>query len=321
MTPLNLLVNSQSSGGNAWFALAEERGYFAEEGVAITLSAGRGGFRAAQLLMEEPVDLAFGDLAGLVAVAAEHGEAAPQAVYAVHQNSPAAITTPREGPVRTPRDLRGKTLIGHGGDVGLRIFAAYAQSAGLDLADVAIRVSDASMPEMVRQSLDGEADGVFGYYTSLTAGLRQSAPELEAQMRFLRFTEVAPELPGSLVMASREALADKPEAIRAGLRAINRGLLATLADPEAAVAAALKRSPEQDARVERARLADTIAHEIEHPDVARIGYGDFDIARLDRAITLLADSQHLRRPATNEIFRPDFLPPLAVRLAPARACP
>jgi NitT/TauT family transport system substrate-binding protein len=321
MTKLTLLLNSQSSGGNAWFALAEERGYFAEEGVEITLAAGRGGYRAAELAMEGAGDLAFGDLSGLVAMVAAHGDAAPVAVYSAHQNSPAAIAVPSDGPVQVAADLRGKALIGHGGDVGLRIFSAYTQRAGLDRAGITVRVTDASMPDMVAQSLAGEADGVFGYYTSLTAGLRQNTPELEARMRFLRFNEVAPELSGSLVMASRAAVRDNPEGVRSALRAINRGLLATLGDPAAAVAAALKRSPDLDAKVEAARLADTIAHELLHPDVEQIGFGAFGPERLARAITLLADTQGHRRPSTASVFNPDFLPPLAERLSRAAIAP
>jgi NitT/TauT family transport system substrate-binding protein len=319
MTPFSMLLNSQSSGGNAWFALAEERGYFADEGLAISLPAGKGGYHAAQLCMDGEGDLAFGDLSGLVALIAEQGEGAPVAVYSVHQNSPAVIAVPKDGAIRAPADLRGARLIGHGGDVGLRIFAAYAKRAGIDPADATITVSTASMPEMVAQSLGGEADGVFGYYSSLTAGLRQNTPELEARMRFMAFNDPAPELSGSLVMASRAALRDKPEAIRAALRAINRGLLATLAEPAAAVDAAIMRSPEYDPKVEAARLADTINREILHPDVARIGYGDFGAERLERAISLLAETRGHRRPATAEVFDKSFLPPLSDRLAPADA--
>lgn len=313
---LSLLLNSQSSGSNAWFALAQERGYFADEGVDIALPSGRGGYRAAQLLMEGGADLAFGDLCGIVAASAEHGAAAPVAVYVVHQNSPAAIAVLRDGPVEAPCDLAGRELIGHGGDVGLKIFAAYERSTGLKPGSVAIRVSDLSMPEMAREALAGGADGVLGYYSSLTAALRQDAPELEPQLRFLRFSEVAHALPGSVVMASPEALRERPQAVKAALRAINRGLLATLAEPDAAVAAAIQRNPALKPDVERARLIDTIAGELEHPDTATVGLGAISADRLDRAVTLLAESQGLVLPKGAILYSPDFLPPLAERLFP-----
>lgn len=314
MTKLNLLLNSQSSGGNAWFALAEERGYFADEGVDIALSSGRGGFRAAELLMEGEADLAFGDLCGIVAAAATHGEAAPTAVYIVHQRSPAAIAVLRDGPVMAPADLADCELIGHGGDVGLRIFAAYGQRAGLKPGSVKIRVSDLSMPDMVRETLDKGADGVLGYYSTLTAMLRQDAPELEPQVRFLRFSDIAGELPGSVVMASRAALHERPDEIRAALRAINRGLLDTLAEPAAAVEAALKCNPGLKADVEHARLADTIVGELEHPEVVPLGLGAIAPERLEGAVALLAGSQGLDLPPELSLYTPDFLPPLQARL-------
>ncbi len=313
---VSLLLNSQSSGSNAWFALAEERGYFADEGVDISMPSGKGGYRAAQLLMDDGVDLAFGDLCGIVAASAEHGKAAPVAVYIVHQRSPAAIAVLRDGPVETPADLQGRELIGHGGDVGLRIFAAYGQRAALKPDSVKIRVSTLSMPDMVREALDEGADGVLGYYSSLTAALRQDAPELEPRLRFLRFSEVADELPGSVVMASPTALRERPDTIKAALRAINRGLVDTLADPDAAVAAAIQRNPTLDPVVERARLIDTIAGELEHPEVATLGLGAITPGRLGKAVTLLAESQGLELEPGAVLFSADYLPPLADRLSP-----
>jgi NitT/TauT family transport system substrate-binding protein len=315
MIDVNLLANHQSYGGNAWFALAMERGYFAEEGINFSLIAGKGGYKAASLVLEGGVDLAFGDICGIVGTYAVHGERAPLGVYAIHQNSPAVIAVRADGPIQGPQDLLGKRLVGHAFDVGLRIFAAYVEASGINREAVEVVVSPASMLDMALQTLEGEWDGVFGYYASLTAALREHDAARVEDLRFLRFNAAAPDLSGSLVMASREALRDKPEAIRATLRAINRGLIATLADPDAAVAAALRQNPSAKLQIESARMMDTINGELGHSDLAWTGFGDFDPRRLQRAVILLADCQGLPRPPAASVFSADFLPPLSDRLA------
>jgi NitT/TauT family transport system substrate-binding protein len=90
-------------------------------------------------------------------------------------------------------------------------------------------------------------------------------------------------------------------------------LQATLAEPQAAVAAALERNPSLKPHVEHARLADTIAGELEHPDAASLGLGAIAPERLQRAVNLLAGSQGLNLPPGVSLYTAEFLPPLAER--------
>jgi NitT/TauT family transport system substrate-binding protein len=49
-----------------------------------------------------------------------------------------------------------------------------------------------------------------------------------------------------------------------------------------------------------------------HPEIAKIGLGNVDMARLKRSIDILVDANALpRAPAVEEIFTPAMLPPFA----------
>ena len=51
-----------------------------------------------------------------------------------------------------------------------------------------------------------------------------------------------------------------------------------------------------------------------HPEIARIGLGDIDDARMQKAIDILVDANKLpRTPAISEIFTRDLLPPASER--------
>ena len=46
-----------------------------------------------------------------------------------------------------------------------------------------------------------------------------------------------------------------------------------------------------------------------HPEIAKLGLGNIDPARLKRSIDILVEADGLpRTPAVSEIFTPDFLP-------------
>ena len=130
MTTIRLLLNSDFTGANAFFALAEARGMFRDLGLDIGFTPGRGAYTAAERLATEPFDAAYGDLNALIALAAGSADVLPVGVFMVHEHAPSTITVSAGGPIRGPGDLAGRKLIGHRTDVALRKFPAIALSTG-----------------------------------------------------------------------------------------------------------------------------------------------------------------------------------------------
>jgi NitT/TauT family transport system substrate-binding protein len=314
MQTIRILLNSAHSGANAWFALTEELGLFSQEGVAVQYGFGSGAYGAARRLMEEPFDLAFGDIHSLVELVAEQPSAAPKAVFCVHGSTPSVIGVTGASAIRSPPDLAGKVILAHASDVALKTFGCFASAAGIDAAAVNIRLSTAPMVDMLTDALAGNADGVFGYYSTQTAVLRARDVALPGKLRFLSYSTIVPDLYGSVIMASRVALRDQRASVTAALRAINRGLEATFRDPRTAIGAVAGRNPAQNQEVELIRLSDTLSRDILHPDTAKVGIGGMDPDRLDRDIALFAATAPLRRrPVAEEVFSGDVLPALGER--------
>ena len=81
-------------------------------------------------------------------------------------------------------------------------------------------------------------------------------------------------------------------------------------DPEAAIDAVAKREPLIKPAVERERLDATLQDEMNHPEIAKIGLGNVDNARLKKSIDILVDAKKLpRTPTVDEIFDRGFMPP------------
>jgi NitT/TauT family transport system substrate-binding protein len=136
----------------------------------------------------------------------------------------------------------------------------------------------------------------------------------EKQIRYVNYGNYGMDLYSNGIIVSKKLVKEKPEVVQGLVRAINKGIVDTLKDPDASVASVAKREPLIKTPVERERLDATLREEMNHPEIAQIGLGDVDIARLKRSIDILVDANELpRTPAVEEIFTPALLPPLADR--------
>lgn len=312
-----MLLNSGYSGVNSWFVIAQDKGYLRDEGIEIDFTPGRGAYTAAPRMAAEGFDLGYGDINALIEVVANSAEPAkvPVGVYMMFNQSPSIIGVAADGPIRTPRDLVGKRIAAHPTDVALGTFPAYARATGLAPSAITVVPSDASMTELVTDMLAGKSDGVFGYFTTQTAAALTAGLNPEARLRFLRYDAALPDFYGSAVMASADMVTKHADDVKRILRAFNRGVVDAARDPEAAVAAVMRRDTSLRREVELSRLTETLRHEMNHAERATLGIGDASDARLARAIAAMVQTKSLpRTPATRSIFTRAFLPPRSARL-------
>lgn len=312
---VRFLLNSGYSGANSWFLLADQRGYFREEGLEVEFIMGRGAFTAAGRVAREGYDVGYGDVQAVIEENAQAAPAAPVAVYMVMSRSPSAIILPAASDVSVPKQLEGLTITGHGTDVALNTFAQYAERTGIDAGKVRIVPNDGNWKVLLGLFSERKTDALFGYLTTTAAAVRSANGDVGKQLKYLRFRDVLPEFYGSTLMMSRKFIERSPQDARAVVRAVNRGMLGALCEPDAAIAALRARSPESDPKVEMARLLDTAEEDMGgKANALRDGIGDIDPARMRASIELTARSRRLpSQPGVEQVFRRDLLPPLAER--------
>lgn len=314
VTRLRMLLNSGYSSVNAWFCLADDRGYLADAGLSLSFTDGLGAYTAAGRTAAEGFDIGYGDVNALVeAVAASNGKA-PIAVYVLFNRSPSVIAVPAASPVRTPADLAGRHLRGHATDVALQTFPALAATHGVDTSHVRISTAEDGMGAVVDAMLKGETDGTFGYESTITAALITAGIPTN-RVRFLYYRTLVPDLYGSALMVSRRLAQDSPALVAGLVRAVNRGVRDAVTDPAAALAALKRRLPTADDAAERARLDLTLRGEMAHPEGARLGLGAIDPDRFRAGVALLCTSKRLARtPAVDAIVSAAFPVPREERI-------
>jgi NitT/TauT family transport system substrate-binding protein len=305
-TKLKFVLNWKYQGPQGWFFLSEDRGHFKAEGLDVTMDQGNGSGAGVPLVANGTYDVAFGDVNALIELAAKRPDDAPIAVYVMYNRPPFTVAVKAGSPIRTPKDFEGRTLGGAANDGALKLFPALCKLTKIDCAKVSITNMQPNLREQML--MQGQVDGVFGYVNTIRFSAKLIGVA-DDQIRYINYGDYGMDLYSNAIIVSRKLVKDNPAAVKGLVRAINRGLIDALKEPDAAVAAVAKREPLIKTPVERERFDATLSDEMNHPEIAQIGLGNVDPERLKKSIDILVEANNLpRTPTVAEIFTPAFLP-------------
>jgi NitT/TauT family transport system substrate-binding protein len=312
LTKIRFLLNWKYEGPQGYFFLAEDRGYFRDEGIDIAFDQGSGSAAPAPQVASGAYDMGFGDINALIELVARKSGDMPVAVAVLYNRPPFSIATRADGPIKQPKDLAGKTLGGAANDPGVKLFPAFCKLTGLDPTSVKIATIQPTLA--AQMAIRGQFDGVFGYYTTLWFATRLMGADPATQLRFMRYGDYGMDLFANSIIVSHELAMKNPALVSGFLRALFRGLADALANPDAAIAAVVKREALLHPSLERQKFIFTTQHDMNNPSIATLGLGAVDLAKLKRSIDILVEALGLpRTPSVAEVFNPAFLPPLTDR--------
>src|SRR3984893_10543056 len=306
-TKLKFVLNWKYQGPQGIFFLPEDRGYYKAEGLEVTLDQGNGSGAAVPLVANGTYDVGFGDINALIEIAAKKPEEAPIAVYVMFNRPPFTVAVKADSPIKTPKDFEGKTLGGAANDGALKLFPALCKLPKSDGSKVPITNFAPNLREQML--MQGQVDGAFGYVNTIRFSAKLSGIDPDKQMRFINYGDYGMDLYSNAIIVSKKLVKEKPEVVRGFVRALNKAVIDSLKAPKMAVAAVAKREPLINPAVELERFDATLKDEMNHPEIGRIGLGNVDDARLNKAIDILVSANQLpRTPAVEEPFRHPFRP-------------
>ena len=308
-TKLKMVLNWKYQGPQGFFFLADDRGYFKAEGLDVTMDQGNGSGAAVPLVANGTYDVGFGDINALIELAAKKPDEAPVAVYVMYNQPPFTVAVKSDSPIKEPKDFVGKKLGGAANDGALKLFPALCKMTKIDCSKVEITNMQPNLREQML--MQGQVDGVFGYVNTIRFSAKLIGVA-DDKLRYINFGDYGMDLYSNAIIVSKKLVKENPKAVAGLIRAINKGLIDSIKEPDASVASVAKREPLIKTPVERERFDATLREEMNHPEIAKIGLGNVDIARLKKSIDILVEANGLpRTPAVEEIFTPAFLPPVA----------
>jgi NitT/TauT family transport system substrate-binding protein len=306
-TQIRFQLDWRFEGPSAPFLMAAEKGYFADEGLDVQIDSGSGSAGAINRVASGAYEMGFGDLNALVEFLAENPDGPGiQGVYIVYDGTPAAVFARKDRGIESPADLAGKTIAAPAFDTGYRAWGVFAAANDLDADAVEWQNVDPTLRETLLTR--GDVDAITGFYFTSLLNLEERGMS-EEELTIMPFPEYGVPLYGNAIIASESFAEENPEAVQGFLRAFNRALGDTIADPEAAIEYVKNRDGLIDVEMETRRLKLALDGVVDTPETRENGVGGVDNERLAQAIQLVADAYDLTLiPSPDQVFSSNYLP-------------
>jgi len=310
-TAIHFTLDRKIDGPAAPFFLAIDKGYFKAEELDVTVAAATdGAHEAINRLATGSYDMGVGDINMLIKLR-DAADAPIKAVFIVFDKPPYAVIARKSRGIAVPRDLEGKKLGAPAADPTFAQWPIFVKASGIDGAKV--EIENVGFPVREPMLAAGEVDAITGYSFTSYVDLKDRGVPAD-DLTVLQMADYGVELYGDAIMASAKFSQEKPEALRAFLRAYVRALRATVRDPARAVDAMLARNDAAKRDVELERLRMAIGDNIVTPAVKMNGYGDIDARRFATAIDQIALAYRFKaKDKAAGAFDSSFLPPAAER--------
>jgi NitT/TauT family transport system substrate-binding protein len=109
-TPVKFMMDWAWQGPQSFALLARDRGYFRDAGVAIQLDRGFGSGRVPVELAAGTYQMGYADINPAIKFMAEQPQAGIVCVGVMYDGGAQVVIVDANGPIKTPKDLEGKTL-------------------------------------------------------------------------------------------------------------------------------------------------------------------------------------------------------------------
>ena len=212
--------------------LASTRGLFSAEGLNVTTMAATDTADAIARVAVGTSELALADLNALIRFRDQPGVQPIKAVFVLFDKTAYAFIARKSRGINALADIEGKTVGVTDGDLSIRLWPALARRNGLKLKAVKLQQIGPAVREPMLSA--GQLDAISGLSYLSAIDLRNRGIPAD-DIAVLRFSDYGCAAYGKALIVNPEFAADKPEAVKAFVRAVIAGLRLTIREPAQAV--------------------------------------------------------------------------------------
>jgi NitT/TauT family transport system substrate-binding protein len=236
-TDISFRLDWSLYGVHAPFFLAQQKGYFEEAGLVVSIEEGSGSATVMQLVAQGGDQMALIDYSTML-----YGVAEGLPIIAVARvvSDMVGVLSPADAPINSPQELVGKII-------------AYAPSESSGIALTALlELNNVDRNEIsVLNPAMGAKNALFlqGRIDAMPGNVNVQPPQLEAQgakVHSFKFSDFGLSMMAQGLVANEAFAEANPEAVRGFVAATIKALKDTRDDPAAAVDALIEANPEQE---------------------------------------------------------------------------
>ncbi|WP_342129495.1 ABC transporter substrate-binding protein [Hydrogenophaga sp. OTU3427] len=310
LTPLKFTLDFRVTSQTAPFFLALNKGYYRDEGLDVSIDVGAGSVASITRIASGVYQMGLGDISSLVEFHAQtSGTPLVQAVYQYYNRAPFVIIGRKDrGVTGDFASLKGKRVAAAAVEATRRAWPMVARKLRVADDHFAWTTTDFSARDNVM--VRGDVDAATYFHDSAVSLFARMKTE---ELSVLKYTDAGVNLYGNAILASNAMVTQQPGVVAAFLRATNRALQETLANPLPAIAAIKQREPILDEKVELERWRLT-AQYVAAADTRGHGLGDVRKYLLEQQVDQIVEVFGLKtRPSADGVFNRGMLPALAER--------
>jgi NitT/TauT family transport system substrate-binding protein len=227
---VTLTLNWVPYGEHAPFYYGLQKGFYSAEGIELKIQPGNGSGNTIKQVAQKQTDFGWADTPALLKSVSSGMPVKSLGSYL--EKGPASIEFFADEGIKSPADLKGKTVGGTPGDALYATFPAWLEKNGLKQTDVKVVNVDAA--GKIAALAEGKVDAIMGFF-------HDQAPTIEnktgKKVDVLLFADYGMNLLGTGLVVNSQALQKDPELARKFVRATQKSWTEASKDTAGAVAA------------------------------------------------------------------------------------
>ena len=235
-TPVSLRLNWYLGGLHVPFYYGKERGFFAAEGIDLTINEGRGSANTVQVVAAGSDTFGMADSSSVISTAAKGADI--KSVMSLLNSTGFSVVSLAESNLKTPKDLEGKRVAVSAGDPLGALLQAVCKANNVDCAKISMVQVDP--PAKVVTVLEKRADALLGGADDQFFLIKQRGFQPAA----MRYADWGANIVGMTIVAKTDLLKTNPDLVKRFVRASVKSWEEARKNPGAAVDAALKAKPD-----------------------------------------------------------------------------
>jgi NitT/TauT family transport system substrate-binding protein len=228
-------------GRDAFAWVAQEKGYFKESGLDVTIQLGAATGENLKGLAAGQAQFANLDLIGAWILAGKGDYKDFRTIAAIHQQSLVSIVTLEGSGITSPKDLEGKKVGAATGSVNQLLFPAYAKLAGIDASKV--QWVNAQPPQLPALLAGGQVQALSTFLIG-SKGIEKAAGGKKAVI--LPYSKYLGDLYGNGIITTSKIAKENPDLARRFRDASLKAVKYSIEHPDEAAQILKKAQPAAD---------------------------------------------------------------------------